>query len=211
MNIYSIHYSGLFSWEDLVNDCESSDKSRDLIHLQTDNKWINLTGNFYGAIVSPISEAYDTGFYRVYQLISQPFAISVSKSSSIISSTGINLFTMSLVAVYKQDNEDNPDEDDFKFIILTESADYLYLSIPRLIITPDVSSANFSILNTPYSGQDCITSTQAICTQLWEIYAMDVVCPPNTFSGTYAIQWNATCEDIQSVDNASHLSRTFLH
>ena len=61
----------MFGWTDLLNDCMGS------IHLETNSEWINLTGNFYGFIVSPLSDIGDTAFYRVYQLISHPFAVSV--------------------------------------------------------------------------------------------------------------------------------------
>ena len=41
-------------------------------------------------------------------------------------------------------------------------------------------------------------------TQLWEIFALNVECPPNSFSGTYAIQWNATCESDQVTPSAQN-------
>eukprot|EP01084_Bolivina_argentea_P181074 312767_1 len=200
-----IHYEGMFEWTDLVR-CKTANGSKHLIHKEIDNKWINLTGIFYVSIISPISSIYDSGFYRVYQLISSPFTIGISKSSSIISSTGINLFTMSLVAVYKEDNDQRPNEDDFKLIVLTESADYLYLSLPKLILTPNINSAEFIINNNAYSGSNCIISTHtAICTQLWEIYALNVECPPNSFSGTYTIEWNATCDNnLEIIENKTN-------
>ena len=43
-----------------------------------------------------------TGFYRVYQLISQPFLIAVRKTVNVVSSTGINLFTVTIIAVFKE-------------------------------------------------------------------------------------------------------------
>ena len=48
---------------------------------------------------------------------SQPFSIANPKSSQVISATGISLFTISLIAIYKEDNKDNPDEDESKLIL----------------------------------------------------------------------------------------------
>ena len=39
----------------------------------------------------------------MYQLISQPFLIAVKKTVNVVSSTGINLFTVTIIAVFKED------------------------------------------------------------------------------------------------------------
>ena len=43
------------------------------------------------------------GFYRVYQLVSQPFLIAVHKTVNVISSTGIDLFVVTIISVYRVD------------------------------------------------------------------------------------------------------------
>ena len=48
-----------------------------------------------------------SGYYRVYQLISQPFLIAVHKEINVISSIGIDLFTMAIISVYKEENSNN--------------------------------------------------------------------------------------------------------
>lgn len=46
-----------------------------------------------------------SGFYRVYQLLSQPFIIAVHKTVNVISSTGINLYVVTIIAVFKENME----------------------------------------------------------------------------------------------------------
>ena len=48
---------------------------------------------------------YVSGFYRVYQLASQPFVIAVHKTVNVISQTGIDLFVVTIIAVFKENME----------------------------------------------------------------------------------------------------------
>ena len=77
----------------------------------------------YINVVSPLLKNSDSGYYRVYQLLSAPFVIAVRKVVNIISSVGINIFTATIIAVYKEDLET-----DFRLVIMTESADFLSMS-----------------------------------------------------------------------------------
>eukprot|EP01084_Bolivina_argentea_P055791 102218_1 len=103
----TIVYEGKFTWSDL-RDCTSFDGSTEYTKVVDDGTDLKLYGTFYINVVSPYWYATATygGYYRVYQLLSQPFVISVSKTIHVLGSTGINLMTISVIAVYKEDYED---------------------------------------------------------------------------------------------------------
>ena len=120
-NCNTVIYDGFFTWQNL-RDCTNNDGSIKYTTISDDGENLNLEGVFYINVVSPYWYNSDYGYYRVYQLLSQPFIISVSKSVYVLSSTGINLMTISIISVYKQDKENT-----FKLIVLTETAEYLQL------------------------------------------------------------------------------------
>eukprot|EP00486_Rosalina_sp_Unknown_P006674 CAMPEP_0201574514 /NCGR_PEP_ID=MMETSP0190_2-20130828/19046_1 /ASSEMBLY_ACC=CAM_ASM_000263 /TAXON_ID=37353 /ORGANISM="Rosalina sp." /LENGTH=437 /DNA_ID=CAMNT_0048002841 /DNA_START=277 /DNA_END=1586 /DNA_ORIENTATION=+ len=41
----------------------------------------------------------------------------------------------------------------------------------------------------------CLNNKAYMCSQIWEIYADDVPCPPSDFSGLYGMQFDALCND----------------
>ena len=118
-----IVYSGRFTWTDLRNCQDYNGNIDSYTQIVTDDNWLNLTGTFYINVVSPYWPTSDFGYYRVYQILSQPFVIAVSSVVNVLGSTGINLMTLSVIAVYKEDADN-----DFKLVLLTETADYLKLT-----------------------------------------------------------------------------------
>eukprot|EP01083_Nonionella_stella_P084379 233577_1 len=198
-------YTASLTWAQLM-DCTGSDGTPFVTPVDSEDA-LTLSGTVYINVVSPFSPKMDFGWYRVYQLLSQPFQIVVSKTTYVLGSVGINLLTMDVVAVYKEDQENT-----FRLIFLTESAEYLQLSRDAEDLTetgylqaflPDdtanlVTAMNFKTLKTAATDSDCLGNKDYICTQLWEITAENVQCSETTgeytdFSGTYNIQFDAVC------------------
>ena len=207
----TIVYQGSFTWEDL-RGCTSNGGSSvstttppyqdSYTSVSSDNSSMNLTGVFYINLVSPFWYGTDYGYYRVYQLLSQPFVISIASVVNVLGSTGINLMTMSVVAVYKEDKET-----DFKLVLLTETAEYLELtrtaSDPFIFDGTDagntqIVSADFTVNNSP-ENSGCIGNKDYICTQLWELSISDIECIAGVigtdFSGNYALTFVPSCID----------------
>eukprot|EP01083_Nonionella_stella_P295588 1004556_1 len=195
-----VHYHGEFTWYELL-DCTDYSGSVTYNTLIQDTDWVNLTGVFYTNIVSPLALNFDLGFYRVYQSLSAPFVIAVAKQVSIISSVGINLFVLTIIAVYKEDFET-----DWRMILLTESADFLMLNSPNLIADPSVGF-NFSMGNETLNP-GCLSSGY-LCLQLWELYVDNVTCPTN-FTGTYTLQYQIGCNPEAIFGNVSALCSQYL-
>ncbi len=83
---------------------------------------------------SPYTLDKETGFYRSFQLINEPFELKVSKSLNIDAEGHLTLYDLSAFAVYKSD----PDGNEVSVVILSESA-------LNIVFT------NFSILSVPDS------------------------------------------------------------
>jgi hypothetical protein len=142
----------------------------------------------------------------VYQLLSQPFVIAVERSVYVLSDTGINLLTMSVIAVYKE-----TEDGFFHLIVLTESADYLKLAIDQgeggqALFERFEATANnqqfgtadvIKTLDFTANGalSDCLNNKLFICSQLWEITA-DEDCAETgwiDFSGEYSLVFETSC------------------
>ena len=206
-------YSGKFTWSEL-RGCKAfggdvtSGGIDSYTNIITDDEWLNLTGTFYINLVSPYWYNSDTGFYRVYQLLSQPFVIAISSVVNVLGSTGINVMTMSVIAVYKEDegpdNNGNDMYGDFKLILLTECSDYMVLDVDTTIgVTFDgsvfsntqVTSASFDI-SKETENDGCLNNKGFICSQLWQINATDIACTDSSgrdFSGNYALTFTPQC------------------
>eukprot|EP01083_Nonionella_stella_P084966 235284_1 len=185
----AIHYHAQLTWQQL-RTC--ANYNQDSLHtvIQQNHDWINLTGHFYVNIVSPLQQAIDTGVYRVYQSLSAPFVIGVRKHVDLISSNGIFLFTASIIAVYKEN-----EEGDWRLVLLTECADFLKVDHPRLLHWDADPVYGFQMLN---NTGDCVNtggsdSPDLLCLQLWEVQANHVPCPPTNFTGTYTLQFDVYC------------------
>lgn len=153
-----------------------------------------------------------SGYYRVYQLISQPFFIAVRKAVTVISSIGIDLFAVTIIAVYKRDisiSQRRLQDGDgshrevvcrYTLVLLTETAEYLMLKKGTLLSNPSgytmvVGNDGFDI-----SG-GCFTSG-SLCLQLYTLETELMGCP-NELDGTYALQFFIGCNPaVNGYDNA---------
>eukprot|EP01084_Bolivina_argentea_P117988 209432_1 len=203
-DVCTVTYSASFTWAELM-DCKSYDEKTPYITSTDNDDDITLQGTLYINVVSPFDYKEDYGYYRVYQLVSQPFEIVISKTVYVLGDVGINLLTMDIIAVYKEGEENT-----FRLIVLTESAEYLRLSregegteylqvFAASDVDNEIESSNFATLEAAETGTDCLGNKDYICTQLWQITASDVQCTTDgiftDFSGTYSIQFNAVCRD----------------
>eukprot|EP01083_Nonionella_stella_P029707 81691_1 len=207
-DVCTVTYSASFTWAELM-DCKSYDLKTSYITSTDNDDDITLQGTLYINVVSPFDYKEDYGYYRVYQLVSQPFEIVISKTVYVLGDVGINLLTMDIIAVYKEGEENT-----FRLIVLTESAEYLRLSregegteylqvFAASDVDNEIESSNFATLEAAETGTDCLGNKDYICTQLWQITASDVQCTTDgiftDFSGTYSIQFNAVCRDVADV------------
>ena len=208
-NIYmndcgKVTYSGIFTWEDL-RGCNNGNGGNSYTEIVTDDDWLNLTGTFYVNVVSPFWPDKDYGYYRVYQILSQPFVIAVSSVVHVLGSTGINLMTLSVIAVYKEDADN-----DFTLVLLTETADYLKLTrdsssafiytklnAGNVLDSSDFDGKPVDPENTLANGNECLSNKNYICSQLWEINATDIGCTNGglgtDFSGNYQLTFTPVC------------------
>jgi len=184
-----VRWTGSWSWYDLM-DCADYGDTTNFMEITEDSEWVNMSGAVVVNLVSPLGLNTDTGFYRVYQLASQPFLIAVHKTVNVISSTGIDLFLVTIIAVFKENVES-----DLEMVVLTESADFLMLTSPSILSEPTTYSLAFG-----NSGNDissgCMTSG-SLCLQLWSIEADDIECPTD-LAGSYSFQFTADCNSAVS-------------
>jgi len=197
----NVTYSAIFTWEDL-RGCNDGNGGNSYTQVVTDDDWLNLTGTFYVNVVSPFWPDQDFGYYRVYQILSQPFVIAVSSVVNVLGSTGINLMTLSVIAVYKEDADN-----DFKLVLLTETADYLKLTRDANSVFNYVASdANNQLQTSDFTDNtdpentgtnECLSNKAYICSQLWEINATNIGCTNGglgtDFSGNYQLSFTPEC------------------
>eukprot|EP01084_Bolivina_argentea_P280001 478756_1 len=90
-----------------LRGCKSFDGTTKYTDLEKDDNTgiLTLSGTFYINVVSPMVYNSDLGYYRVYQLLSQPSVITLSTTVHVLGSKGINLITMWVVDVYKKDQK----------------------------------------------------------------------------------------------------------
>ena len=202
---YLNYIIGHFSYKELYDECTNYDGTEKYSLLTYDDNWINLTLTFYINIVSPLINDNDSGYYRIYQLLSAPFVVAVRKSIHVLQPVGIRLFTMSIIAVYKERKMN-----DFRLVVVTETAEYLKLDNPQLMTYPWDLQNNHQInfyINDDYDDNTatttenpCLNNKAYMCSQIWEIYADDVPCPPSDFSGLYGMQFDTICNDDGSTN-----------
>ncbi len=131
----------------------------------------------------------ETGFYRSFQIINQPFKLMVSKSLKMDGVGHLTLYDLSVFAVYKTD----PDANEVSVIILTESAlnivftNFTILSEP-FSIGDGSNSPFFTAVKYPLSGaMECLVTGEN-CFQFFEMtYDDGLETCPLDFSGTYAL------------------------
>lgn len=202
-------YEGSFSWNDLVG-CTSADGSLSYVTAEQTDDAITLSGTFYINVVSPYEYSADFGYYRVYQVLSQPFVITVNRNVYVLDSTGINVLTISIIAVYKEDGASV-----FKLVILTEAQEYLQLArsdngLVLFASSSGESAANtiqtseFTVATTAESSDSspldgCLDNKAFICSQLWEIEAPGDCSSAQQkyvdFSGDYTLAFTPVCRD----------------
>ena len=197
----NVTYSAIFTWSDL-RGCNDGNGGNSYTQVVTDDDWLNLTGTFYVNVVSPFWPDQDFGYYRVYQILSQPFVIAVSSVVNVLGSTGINLMTLSVIAVYKEDADN-----DFKLVLLTETADYLKLTRDaNSVFVYTASDANNQLVTSDFTDNtdpentgtnECLSNKAYICSQLWEINATNIGCTNGglgtDFSGNYKLSFVPEC------------------
>eukprot|EP01083_Nonionella_stella_P126421 382646_1 len=218
-DLCKVTYSASFTWDDLTR-CTGYNGANGLYINTKDNEAnITLSGTIYLNVVSPIDFGADYGFYRVYQLLSQPFMIVVSKTVYVLSDVGINLLTMHIIAVFKED-----DGSTFELVVLTESAEYLRLSRSNLDLSYAqmfdpaddqnvITSTDLTALRTAETGENCLGNKDYICSQLWQITAADAQCTNGgtDFSGIYSIQFEAMCRNATEIGSGlSNYCSTWL-
>eukprot|EP01084_Bolivina_argentea_P023327 43508_1 len=152
----SILYKGKWTWGEL-RECRNNGNALTDAGVQqtsvdnTDPNYLQLFGTFYVNMISPFwYEDYankNMDFYRVYQLISQPFVIQISKSVYVIGKTGINVMTLSIIAVYKEDQDT-----DYTLILLTEAAEYMMLQAPNLMEPLTIAGTQLNMLTNAETG-----------------------------------------------------------
>eukprot|EP01084_Bolivina_argentea_P107624 192420_1 len=178
-----IVYEGTFNLNDL-RECSDYNNSVKYLKFVNTDKWMNISGAFYVNMISPMTKDVDIGYYYVYQLLSFPFVMSIKKNINILSSSGISLFTLTFVAVYKEDNESK-----YTLILLTEAADYLFLTVNKLLDSPSPNVLQI----VERENDNCLELRNNICSQLFEVYAFPIECPNNIFNGQYGIRFDIQC------------------
>ena len=203
----TVVYSGKFTWNDLRKCGPNGGNGGSYTNITISDDWYNLTGIFYINLVSPYLYDQDTGFYRVFQLLSQPFVIAMCRVINVYGSTGVNLMILSVIAVYKDDKET-----DFKLILETETAEYLRLTrtdsdtfnfIKADGNTNILSNNNFKTKDIPESS-GCYTKRGYICSQLWEIDAKNIGCKQDSgadFTGEYQLSFTPICRNTTEISN----------
>eukprot|EP01083_Nonionella_stella_P310840 1106130_1 len=82
-DVCTVKYSASFTWDELMGCTDSSGNTPYITSTDNEND-ITLSGTIYVNVVSPFDYKVDYGFYRVYQLISQPFQIVISKTVYVL-------------------------------------------------------------------------------------------------------------------------------
>eukprot|EP01084_Bolivina_argentea_P034160 63225_1 len=86
-----IVYEGTFTWNDLVA-CPKTPGGTS--YVETTDGVTDITLLPYAKAPKDASEG--DGFYCVYQLLSKPFEIKISKSVYVLGAAGVNVLTMSV-------------------------------------------------------------------------------------------------------------------
>ena len=127
--------------------------------------------------------------------------------------------TLTVIAVYKEDQET-----DFKLILLTESADYLKLTRSLNDIfnfnpdntNNDITSDDFidNIDPENIDTNECLNNKGFICSQLWEISAIDIGCIPDgkgtDFSGNYQLSFVPECRSTGNTNLDNYCSQWLI-
>jgi len=145
-------WMGKWTWYELMGCQNSWGPDTSYVTITEDASWVNMSGSLVVNLVSPLGLNSDTGFYRVYQLASQPFLIAVHKTVNVISSTGIDLFVVTIIAVFKENINS-----DLQMVVLTEAADYLELYNAAVLTDPTGYSLSFGNDGEDTSG-GCMSS-----------------------------------------------------
>ena len=149
-----INYHGTFSWNDLMS-CEDAN-GRKLINVDDDGTLITVAGTVYVNLVSPhVMDSADSGFYRVYPLVQQDWQLSIVKQINVLSSTGIDLFVITVVSV-------TITPEAVVIVLFTLSSDFMTLQEGQMLDGGGVI--------TRLTGEgECIGSSGFACGQLWQI------------------------------------------
>eukprot|EP01084_Bolivina_argentea_P213443 362505_1 len=186
-----INYNAVFSWKAL-SECTDFEGNQ-LIHVVDGDTSISLSGTLYVNLVSPYSmDATDTGIYRTFPLIQQDFEISILKQINVLSSTGVQLFIVSIISVY-QDEMDGS----MGISVLTQSADYIQLINPNIISSPLNGTTITSV------ASSCLVASSYTCGQIFTVRVDEsqINCPPADLSGDYTLQFEVSCPSNEEACN----------
>ena len=185
----TINYRSTFSWNDLVL-CKDYN-GNDLININDDGKSIKLSGTLYVNLVSPYTmTSIDIGYYRSLPLIQQDFTISILKQINVISSTGVDLFIISIIGIVETL------DGSCELSVLTQSADYIKLINGNALSTP-LGLASMNVIT-----NECLVASSFTCGQIFSIIINSslincTALSPADFSGEYNLEFQVECRDNQ--------------
>lgn len=191
-----IRYSATFDFNTLQQCTDPSTGSNIMTVDNSGAESIDLGGTLYVNLISPYSMAQTaSGFYRSYPLVQQDFLISINKQIDVLASTGVQLFIITIIAIFETDNGN------FQMSVLTQSADYLEL------INPDSTGlpVQFGTYDADVSDvtSQCLVASSFTCGQIFtlEIEASEINCTessPADFSGEYDILFEVNCKETNT-------------
>ena len=196
-----------FDWDDL-RSCDDSNGNELTTLSGTDptDTEIVLSGTLFVNLVSPYTMGVtDSGYYRSLALVQQDWSISILKQINVLSSIGVDLFFITVMAI-----SESADTGNFEMSLLTQTADYITLKVVQILDTPQ---STMSPTITEVSNS-CLVEASFICVQLFVISFPSVVISctqesPANFSGTYSFRFEAVCTN--SSDDNSAACLTFLN
>ena len=191
-----ITYSATFDFNSLQTCNDPSTGSNIMTVDNSGADSIDLGGTLYVNLVSPYTMSQtSSGFYRSYPLIQQDFLISINKQIDVLASTGVQLFIITIIAIFETDNGD------FQMSVLTQSADYLELINPITSGLPVQFGGYTATVSDVTSA--CLVASSFTCGQIFtlEIPASEITCnatDPADFSGEYNMIFEVNCKELNT-------------
>eukprot|EP01084_Bolivina_argentea_P032186 59532_1 len=184
-----IHISGKFSWSDLQSCTDYNGKK--LVSINSDSKWINMSGRFYLSIVSPDNMNQDIGQFYSHDLVAHPFQFAIMKSVNIFQKVDIGA---SLIALRSKHRifTNNHNDGGYNIILSTEMPRYLQLKNPMLLSYPIQYNTWIIEPKNSFYNNSCYLGPNDVCSQYWNIAISDLFCPIS-FGGTFSIRYDLIC------------------
>jgi hypothetical protein len=158
-----VKYERTFSWADLT-ECANAAGNGLVSVTETDDS-VLLEGTFFVELVSPYSMSSDE-YYRTLPLVQQDFAIALSRTVNVLSSTNTQLFITSVMG-WGEDDDGN-----HQVTVLIQSADFVQLLIDDLSIisVPD----GLTVSGVEAVSSDCLVASSFTCGQIFTATIPDV-------------------------------------